>query len=101
MKITRTWHGRTKVEHADEYLRFIEDTGLRDYKKVKGNLSVRLLRRIEGDICHFMTVTEWDSYESIKLFAGEDYEKAKYYEGDEQYLLEMEENVKHYETFEY
>ncbi|MEJ7679765.1 MAG: hypothetical protein WKG06_18300 [Segetibacter sp.] len=39
--------------------------------------------------------------ESIKKFAGNDYEKARYYPEDEKYLLEFEENVTHWETFEY
>lgn len=97
-KITRIWHGTTNAAVADQYKKFVEDTGLRDYKTIKGNLSVRLLRRIEGDVCHFLTVTEWDSYESIKAFAGEDYQLAKYYPGDDKYLLDFETHVVHYET---
>jgi len=57
--ITRIWHGRTKAEHADEYLEFLEETGVPDYKSVPGNLSVEIWRRIEGDACHFWTVTKW------------------------------------------
>ena len=100
-KITRIWHGMTKAGHADEYLEFVQKTGISDYKNTRGNISAKILRRIEGDTCHFLTVTEWDSYESIKEFAGEDYEKAKYYAEDEKYLLEFEEKVVHYETYEY
>jgi heme-degrading monooxygenase HmoA len=100
-KITRMWHGKTKAEHADEYLKYVEDTGMKEYRTIKGNLSSKLLRRLEGDICHFLTVTEWDSYESIKKFAGDDHQKAKYYPEDKKYLLEFEEHVVHYETFEY
>jgi len=37
--------------------------------------------------------------ESIQKFAGNDYEKAKYYPEDEKYLLEFEEKVNHYETY--
>ncbi|HRX28663.1 MAG TPA: hypothetical protein P5235_04710 [Saprospiraceae bacterium] len=99
-KITRIWHGITKAEHADEYLKYIEATGLTDYRNVKGNLSAKILRRIEDDICHFLTVTEWNNFESIKQFAGENYEKARYYDKDRKYLLEFEEKVIHYETFE-
>lgn len=95
------WHGITKAEHADEYLAYVEDTGMKEYRTIKGNLSAKLLRRIEGEHCHFLTVTEWDSYESIKQFAGEHFQKAKYYPEDKKYLLEFEENVVHYETFEY
>jgi heme-degrading monooxygenase HmoA len=100
-KITRIWHGVTKAAHADEYLKYVEDTGMKEYRMIKGNLSAKLLRCIEGNRCHFLTVTEWDSYESIKRFAGEDYQKAKYYEMDRKYLLKFEEHVVHYETFEY
>jgi heme-degrading monooxygenase HmoA len=100
-KITRIWHGKTKAEHADIYLKYIEETGMKEYRNVDGNLSAKILRSIEGDICHFLTVTEWDSYESIKKFAGDEFEKAKYYAEDNKYLLEFEDKVQHYETFEY
>ncbi|HTE27661.1 antibiotic biosynthesis monooxygenase [Flavitalea sp.] len=100
-KITRVWHGRTNAIHADEYLHYVEATGMKEYRKIPGNLSARILRRIDGEICHFLTVTEWDSYDSIKAFAGEEYQKAKYYPEDKLYLLEFEDKVVHYETFEY
>ena len=99
--ITRKWHGRTKAEHADAYLQFLIDTGVADYKSVPGNLSVEIWRKIEGDVCHFWTVTKWDNYESIRKFAGEDLEKAKYYAEDSKYLLGFEPAVQHYETFEF
>jgi heme-degrading monooxygenase HmoA len=97
--ITRIWHGRTKKGDADIYLTYVRQTGLKDYTSISGNISAKILRRIENDICHFYTVTEWDNIESIKKFAGEDYEKARYYPEDEKYLLEFEENVSHYETY--
>jgi hypothetical protein len=99
--ITRIWHGRTKAEDADEYLRFVIDTGVSDYKSIDGNLSVEIWRRIDGDICYFWAVTKWDGYESIKNFAGVDFEKAKYYPDDTKYLLELERNVIHCETFRF
>jgi hypothetical protein len=37
--------------------------------------------------------------ESVKRFAGDEYEKAKYYPEDKKYLLEPEEMVEHYETY--
>lgn len=97
--ITRIWHGRTKAEHADEYLEFLIATGVSDYRSVEGNLSVEIWRKVEDDMCHFWTVTKWDSYDSIARFAGDDVEKAKYYPDDSKYLLEFERKVEHYETF--
>jgi heme-degrading monooxygenase HmoA len=97
--ITRVWHGRTSPANADSYLEFLLTKGTADYKKIKGNLSVRVWRRVEKDCAHFFTVTEWDSIESVKLFAGEQFEKAVYYPEDQGILLEFEETVMHYESF--
>jgi len=97
--ITRVWHGRTSLQDADRYLEFLLNKGTADYKKVKGNLSVRVWRRLEKDCSHFYTVTEWESVHAIKQFAGDEYEKAVYYPEDEGILLEFEEKVLHYESF--
>jgi heme-degrading monooxygenase HmoA len=97
--ITRMWHGKTKIEDADKYLDYLEETGIKDYKNIPGNLSAEIWRRKEKDICHYWTITKWNSINSIIQFAGEQYEKARYYPEDKEYLLEFEENVIHYETF--
>lgn len=99
--ITRIWHGKTKAEHSDAYLNYIEETGIKDYRNIPGNVSATILRRVDDNICHFYTVTKWDNMESIIKFAGNDYKKARYYPEDEKYLLEFEENVINCETFEY
>ncbi len=49
--ITRIWHGKTKEEDADIYLKYIEITGMSDYKCIEGNLSAKILRRIDNKIC--------------------------------------------------
>jgi heme-degrading monooxygenase HmoA len=97
--ITRVWHGRTSLKDADSYLAFLLSKGTEDYKKIKGNLSVKVWHRLDDKCAHFYTVTEWDSIGSIKEFAGEDYEKAVYYPDDEGVLLEFEERVVHYQSY--
>jgi hypothetical protein len=99
--ITRIWHGKTKIEHADEYLEYLKISGIKDYKSIPGNLGAEILRSIEKDVCHFWTISKWNSIESITLFAGEEYEKAKYYPNDIIYLIEFEEKVVHCETFSF
>lgn len=101
MKITRVWHGLIHKEQFEPYKNYVEKTGIAEYKKTKGNISAKVLIRFEGDYCHFYTVTEWDSYESIQNFAGENYEIAKYYDEDKKYLIEFEEKVMHFETYDY
>lgn len=96
--IARIWHGMTPRSKSDEYIEYLNRTGVRDYQNTEGNLGVHILRRIEGEQAHFLTLTFWDSVESIKKFAGKDYEKARYYSEDQEYLLEFEEHVLHYEV---
>jgi heme-degrading monooxygenase HmoA len=44
-------------------------------------------------------LTFWDEVDAIKRFAGDDYERAKYYDFDPSYLIEMEARVRHYEVY--
>lgn len=98
--IARIWHGRTEVSKADAYVSFLKQSGLPDYRSTDGNLGAYILRRIEGDEAHFLTLSFWKSLDAIKTFAGEDYEKARYYSQDKEFLLEFEPTVLHYEVFE-
>ena len=56
-----------------------------------------MLRRVESDRAHFLTVSYWDSHESIRSFAGDDMQRARYYPEDQGFLLEFEPNVAYYE----
>ena len=98
--ITRTWHGRTSLQNADSYLEFLLGKGTEEYRETPGNISIKVWRRKDEDCCHFYTVTEWENIEAVKAFAGEDYEKAVYYPEDKGVLLEFEEKVMHFETYD-
>ncbi len=97
--ITRVWHGRTSVLLEENYLNFLLNDGTKDIKLIPGNISIRIWKKKEIDCCHFYVVTEWKSYDSIKLFAGENYEQAVYSPQDKGVLLEFENKVMHYETY--
>ncbi len=96
--ITRIWHGRVPTTKAKEYYKFLNERAIPDYQSIDGNISVHVLERTEGDITHFITLTFWKDMESIKAFAGEDVETAKYYPEDKDFLLEFEPKVVHYEV---
>jgi len=99
--IVRIWHGRTKTTDAGKYRQYVIDTGITEYTSVKGNLGAQIWQHSEGDITHIWTVSWWKDVESIKAFAGEEIEKAKYYDGDNKYLLDFEPTVVHYEAFDF
>ena len=97
--IVRMWHGIVDVAKADEYAEFMKQRAAPDYGSVDGLEKLQFLRKNEADIVHFLLVTHWDSMESVKKFAGERPEKAKYYPEDDAFLLEKEETSALYEVF--
>jgi heme-degrading monooxygenase HmoA len=98
--IARIWHGRVPAEKAVAYHQFLLKSGLADYKATPGNQGVFLLKQEEKGITHFYTLTFWKDKTSIVAFAGDDYENARYYKEDKDYLLEFEPKVSHYDVVE-
>jgi heme-degrading monooxygenase HmoA len=96
--IARLWHGAIPAARADEYMRYLEQTGLPDYRATPGNRGVYVLRRAEEAVAHFLLVSLWDSQEAIRAFAGDDMDRAQYYPEDAEFLLELEPTVTHYEV---
>ncbi len=96
--IARLWHGITLTAVADQYLAFLRERAVPDYRGTPGNRSVSLMHRKAGRITHFLILTHWESMAAIEAFAGSDVEKAKYYPEDAGFLLEYEPNVVHYEV---
>ena len=80
-------------------MRYIEKTGLAEYRSVPGNRGCQMLTRDVGDgRCEVVTLSWWDSLESIKGFAGDDIEVAKFYPEDDAYLVDRETFTRHYEV---
>lgn len=96
--IARTWHGRVPARRADEYYEYLLRTGIPGYRTTAGNKGVYVFRRLEGEVAHFLLTSLWDSIASIRAFAGDDIERARYYPEDTGFLLELEPTVTHYEV---
>ena len=97
--IARVWHGAVPLSKSTEYLRLMQEIALPDYRIIEGNRGAWCLRRFDDDLAHFEMLTFWDDLEAIKRFAGEDYERAKYYEFDIRFLVEIEARVRHFQVF--
>jgi heme-degrading monooxygenase HmoA len=96
--IARTWHGRVPATKADAYEAYLRRTGLADLAATPGNRGLLVLRRTDGDATHFVLTSLWDSVEAIQRFAGDDYTRARYYDEDDDFLLEREPLVTHYDV---
>lgn len=99
MAIMRTWHGEVPLEKADAYEKFMIQKAAPDYGSVAGLQNIYFQRRDEETKAYFLLVTIWDSMESIKQFAGDEPELAKYYTEDDDFLLEKEKYTTMYDVF--
>ena len=98
--IARRWHGRIPAAKAEEYLRLSKDVGLTDYRSTQGNRGAWCLHRRDCDIVHIEMFTLWEDEAAVRRFAGDDMLKAKYYDFDPDFLLEMEPEVVQFEVIE-
>ena len=98
--IARSWHGRVSAEKSDAYLEYLRRTGIADYKSAPGNRGVWVLRTVKDGVAEFLIITFWDSLDAIRNFAGDDVERARYYPGADDWLLEKEPTATHWEIFQ-
>ena len=66
--ILRTWHGRTNLADADKYEEFMRERAAPDYQSIPGLIRAMFTRRDEDDAAHFLLVTIWRDWESVKQF---------------------------------
>jgi len=93
----RIWQGKVPEAKADEYVKYMLETGIKKIQTTTGNLGVQVLRRTEQGITEFTTISYWESREAIHRFAGDDIEKPNHLPKDLEYLIELPQQVLHYE----
>ena len=96
--IMRTWRGAVRPEDADRYIDHQAQTGIRDYRETPGNRGALVLRRRMEELIEVTTVSFWDSIETVKAFAGEIPERARFYPGDDELLAEKDLHADHFEV---
>lgn len=96
MAVARIWSGATEARDGAEYLEYLKETGLAEYRRTPGNLDVLALTRDEEDRAEFLVVSVWTSVEAIGAFAGTEPERAVFYPEDERYLVRAAPTATHY-----
>ncbi len=96
--IARVWKGWTTNEDADQYERLLQEIvypGLRKLKDYRGGY---IFRQNKSNETEFVTVNLFESIESVKQFAGEDYETPVFEPGAKRLLSRVEPIARHYEV---
>jgi heme-degrading monooxygenase HmoA len=100
--ILRIWRGRTSEANADAYEELLRTeifTGI-EARDLPGYRGIELGRRpVEGGV-EFVTVMRFDDLDSVRAFAGEDYEQAVVPPAARELLAGFDERSAHYEIVE-
>jgi heme-degrading monooxygenase HmoA len=92
------WRGWTRREDAQAYAEYVDRTGIAAYRATPGNHGAWILRRDDGDRTEFVTLSFWDSLDAVRGFAGDDVERAVFYDEDDRFLVERETTVTHWQV---
>lgn len=98
--IARHWKGIVKHDHADRYLTHLEHHTIATVSSIDGFRRVTVLRREVEVGVEFLVVTEWESIQAIKKFAGESAEVAVVPPAAQAMMVSYDTEVIHYEIVE-
>jgi heme-degrading monooxygenase HmoA len=96
--IVRHWRGLTRADTASAYLDHLRTETLPRLRAIEGHGGAYVLRREAGDEVEFVVLTIWDSLESVRAFAGDDYEAAVVPPAARRVLTSFDERVLHYDV---
>ncbi len=98
--ISRIWHGWTTPEKADAYEALLKSEifiGIQE-RQITGYRGIQLLRRTHEREVEFITIMWFDSLDSVRTFAGEDYETAVVPPKARELLSRFDARSQHYEV---
>jgi heme-degrading monooxygenase HmoA len=98
--ISRIWHGWTSPENADAYESLLREeifVGIKS-RRIKGFKDIQLLRRSLDNEVEFVTIMRFESIDSVREFAGEDYEACVVPPGARALLSRFDLRSLHYEN---
>ena len=98
--IVRLWKGRARPETADAYQRHVVSSVFPALRKLPGFIRARVLRRTSGDHVEFLVMTEWESLDAVRVFAGDAIDRAVVEPAARAVLSDFDDHVDHFELVE-
>jgi len=97
--IARHWIGIVKKERADDYIAHLQNDTCKKLAEIKGFSKASILRRDIDRGIEFLIITEWESIDAIKQFAGDSFETAVVPQIAPEMMISFDPVVSHYDIF--
>ena len=96
--ISRHWGGVIKIEHTENYMQHLREVLFPKLSSITGFRNASILRRDTDGAVEFLIITNWESMEAIRKFAGESPHLAVVPEEVQRMTLHYDREVRHYEV---
>jgi heme-degrading monooxygenase HmoA len=96
--IARHWRGLARREFAAAYIAHLESETFPAVRALPGFVGASILRRDVDAGVEFLVVTEWQSLDAVRAFAGDDLEAAVVPQKVQAMMVEFDGRVRHYEV---
>ncbi len=96
--IARIWKGWTLPGNADSYENFLNEIVFPGLRKIKGYRGGSVFRKDTNEESEFIITNYFDNLNSVKIFAGNNYEIPVFEPEARVLLSKVEPLVKHYEV---
>ena len=96
--IARCWRGRTSEENAPRYFEHVRSAVLPALKAIPGFVGARIQRRRHPLGVEFLVITDWQSWDAIRAFAGASPDRAVVEPAARALLADYDEQVEHFDV---
>jgi len=98
--ISRHWKGVAKPGQADNYIKHLKNDTFPKLSEIDGFISASILQRPVEQGTALLLVTEWESIDAMKAFAGELPDVAVVPPVVQAMMIDYDRSVRHYEVAE-
>jgi heme-degrading monooxygenase HmoA len=98
--ISRHWKGTAHSDRAADYVRHLKEETFPALRRIPGFRRASILRRQGERGVDFLIVTEWESLDALRRFAGEDESVAVVPPAVREMMVAFDPRVEHYEVVE-
>jgi hypothetical protein len=98
MKIARHWTGLCKSTRENDYIHHLLHDTFVKLRDINGFIQASIMKRQTDEGVEFLIITEWESVEAIRQFAGDLYEIAVVPPVAMEMMVRYDTVVKHYDV---
>jgi heme-degrading monooxygenase HmoA len=98
--VSRHWTGLAKPDCADAYVEHLQHETFPAIRRLTGFVAASILRRTVPEGVEFLIVTNWESLDAIRAFAGEHVDVAVVPAAVERMMVRYDHTVRHFEILD-